>query len=131
MSRRLYRVLLYFYPSAFRARFGRDMEATFADDLADAKNRGRVAVTGLWARALAQAILLGAEARFAALLKTSRDHPSYMSTFLKDLRFAARTFTRRPSLPIIAVLTMALGIVRIDLQGSDSRTLTCFSNHLA
>ncbi|MFB3111699.1 MAG: hypothetical protein ACE10G_06695, partial [Gemmatimonadales bacterium] len=31
-----------------------------------------------------------------------------MSTFIQDLRFAARTFTRNPSFTLVAVITMAL-----------------------
>ena len=33
-----------------------------------------------------------------------------MSTFIQDIRFAARTFTRNPSFTLVAVITMALGI---------------------
>jgi hypothetical protein len=66
VSRGLYRLFLHCYPAAFRLRFGRDMEETFDQDLADAKNRGSLAVAGLWARALVQAVLLGVEGRFTA-----------------------------------------------------------------
>ena len=111
MSHRLYRLFLRCYP----ARFGRDMEETFEQDLAQAKNRGSLTVVGLWARALVQAILLGVEERFTA--SVAPDGPpelfgsrSYMSTFLQDVRFAVRTFTRNPSFTIVAVVTMALGI---------------------
>ena len=117
MTRRLYRVLLRCYPPTFRARFGRDMEETFADDLAHAKETGAVAVAGLWMRSLIQALLLGAEERFAAGVGATDATPeffgqsrSYMSTFIQDVRFAVRTFTRSPSFTIVAVVTMALGI---------------------
>ena len=75
MSRRFYRIILHFYPHAFRARFGRDMEETFDADLEDARTCGALAVSGLWARTLGQAVLLGAEARFAPIISTSREHP--------------------------------------------------------
>ena len=117
MSRGLYRLFLRCYPAAFRIRFGRDMEETFGQDLADAKNRGSLAVAGLWVRALVQAILLGVEERFTATSVASGSPPelfeesrSYMSAFLQDVRFAVRTFTRNPSFTIVAVVTMALGI---------------------
>ncbi len=117
MSRRLYRLFRRCYPAAFRARFGRDMEETFDQDLADAKNRGSLAVAGLWARALVQAILLGAEERFMATSVAPNRPPelfeesrSYMSTFIQDVRFAVRTFARNPSFTTVAVITMALGI---------------------
>ena len=117
MSRGLYRLFLRCYPAAFRIRFGRDMEETFGQDLADAKNRGSLAVAGLWVRALVQAILLGVEERFTATSVASGSPPelfeesrSYMSSFLQDVRFAVRTFTRNPSFTIVAVVTMALGI---------------------
>ena len=117
MSRGLYRLFLRCYPAAFRIRFGRDMEETFGQDLADAKNRGSLAVAGLWVRALVQAVLLGVEERFTATSVASGSPPelfeesrSYMSAFLQDVRFAVRTFTRNPSFTIVAVVTMALGI---------------------
>ena len=117
MSRGLYRLFLRCYPAAFRIRFGRDMEETFDQDLAQAANRGSLAVAALWARALVQAILLGVEERFTATSVASGSPPelfeesrSYMSSFLQDVRFAVRTFTRNPSFTIVAVVTMALGI---------------------
>ena len=117
MSRGLYRLFLRCYPAAFRIRFGRDMEETFDQDLAQAANRGSLAVAALWARALVQAILLGVEERFTATSVASGSPPelfeesrSYMSAFLQDVRFAVRTFTRNPSFTIVAVVTMALGI---------------------
>lgn len=93
------------------------MEDTFADDLSNAKARGRLPVAGLWARALGQAIVLGSEERLTATFVTENSPPelfeqsrSYMSSFLQDVRFALRTFTRNPSFTTVAVVTMALGI---------------------
>ena len=117
VSRRLYRLILHCYPSAFRARFGPDMEDTFAADLEQAKGRSLLAVAGLWGRALVQAMLLGAEERFTATFVASHGPPelfeqsrSQMSTFFQDIRFAVRTFMRNPSFTMVAVITMALGI---------------------
>lgn len=93
------------------------MEETFAADLVDAKGRGGAAVAGLWIRALGQTVLLGAEARVAAIMAAAvvpwdilTQPRSSMNTLLQDVRFAVRTFTRNPSFTVVVVATMALGI---------------------
>lgn len=49
---RVYRVLLAFYPSGFRAEFGDEMHVVFADTLADAKTVGWFRTVNLFAREL-------------------------------------------------------------------------------
>ncbi len=53
MMLRLYRTLLYLYPSWYRRRFGRDMAEMFADELSAARLLGMTKVIRLSVRALA------------------------------------------------------------------------------
>jgi hypothetical protein len=55
-SCRVYRVMLYVYPSRLRAEFGEDMLSVFEQQLLDARSAGgRLEVCRIWARALWEA----------------------------------------------------------------------------
>ena len=61
---RLYGGLLRVYPAAFRARFGRDMRATFAEDYQRARGRKRRGRAAFWIRTAFEAVCYGLSERF-------------------------------------------------------------------
>ncbi len=121
---------LHLLPEEHRRTVADDMRHDFDRAQADAMDRGgRPALTRLWIRELFG--LLGAafrarrpdawsrrtepgspndaRARYTHADSTLRHRPT-MDTIASDLRFAARTFVRRPGLLLLAVLTLSLGI---------------------
>ena len=98
----LARVLLRLYPRAFRERYGPEIEATWAAELAGA-GPGRRA----WIRVRGAVDLLAGALR--EWIRRGREGGG-MGTITADLRYAVRSLTRRPGLTGAAVLTLALGI---------------------
>ncbi len=98
----LARMLLRLYPRPFRERYGPEIEATLAADVAAAGPAHRV-----WIRARAGADLLAGALR--EWIRRGREGGG-MGTITADLRYAVRSLTRRPGLTGAAVLTLALGI---------------------
>ena len=55
LAMRVYQFLLHLFPPSFRARFGGDLTDVFADRLAAARRRGRIAILSFWLRTTAEA----------------------------------------------------------------------------
>ena len=89
-----YRALLRLYPSSFRAEYGREMTAVFANELRDAPGPGARAL--LWCRAIADIV--------------SNALPVHADILRQDLRYAARTLVRMPGFSATVILVAALGI---------------------
>ncbi len=93
MASRVYRLMLFLLPKAFRLEYGDEMAAVFADRRRQADWRSR---WWLWLEVLLDIVVTAA-----------REH---LDILRRDLRCAARTFRRSPGYAAIAVLTMTLGI---------------------
>ncbi len=91
---RLYRALLHFCPSAFRAEYGEEMCAIFSARRADASSP--LAAVVLWLETVAD-LLITAAAAHADVLR-------------RDLRYGVRTLGRSPGFAATAILVTALGI---------------------
>ena len=108
-STRVFRFLLRLYSSRFHHAYGAEMEQVFRRRLARAKDRGTAAFVCELTRAYTDLIASAISERFAAPANTiARD--SMYATFARDLKFAARTFLRRPAFFATVVLTLGLGI---------------------
>jgi putative ABC transport system permease protein len=105
-ARSTHRGLLRLSPAA-RAGYAPQMQATFDAIVARASRRGRLAVLAVLARESAGLILSRGE-RAAGPPPAQRS--PFMRNLSQDVRFAFRTFKRRPAFTIAVVATIALGI---------------------
>ncbi len=111
MSARVYRLLLFWFPRAFRRRFGGDMADLFADRLREARARGPIAVVALWRGTFADIAAHGLSERRAASRRTTGFRGTVMlQTFIQDVSFALRAFRRRSGFTAVVLVTLALGI---------------------
>ena len=99
---RLYAALLRLFPRAFRERYGADMADFFADRWRAARRRGRVAALWLLVGTVADLVVHAAAER--------RGRRGFMDQIAQDVRFAVRSFARRPGFAAVALVTIALGI---------------------
>jgi putative ABC transport system permease protein len=90
---RLFRLLLHLYPASFRAEYGAEMSAIFAERRREA---GGPAVAGLWLETIADVVVNATKAQADVLRQ--------------DLAFSARTLRRAPGFALTAVMVAALGI---------------------
>jgi putative ABC transport system permease protein len=109
-SRRLYGWLLRVYPADFRERFRHDLEADFGELVA---THGRAAAWRRVLRDLARSLRtthVDAQVERQRLAHLDPTGDSQISTFLFDVRHAARALLRAPVFTIVTVATLALGI---------------------
>jgi putative ABC transport system permease protein len=90
---RFYRLLLRLYPASFRAEYGDEMMAVFAQASADASPIGRI---GLLLGAIADEVLNALALHWGILIQ--------------DVRYTARTLIRTPGFALTAILVTALGV---------------------
>jgi putative ABC transport system permease protein len=90
---RIYRLLLYLYPTSFRADYGDEMAAIFRVRLRDARSVERLT---LWC-AVFQEVIMNAPAAHWDILK-------------QDLRYTVRTLGRSRGFALTAILVTALGV---------------------
>jgi predicted permease len=111
-ARRAYRLLLRAWPAEHRERFGAEMEDAFlALRRRDVARWGRPGAVACWVGALSDALTQGPALRWKGPSgQRKRGGTEIMGTFIADVRFALRGFTKRPVFAATAVLTMALGI---------------------
>ena len=91
---RFYRMLLHLYPASFRAEYGAEMSAIFAQRRGEAI--GRLGLAALWVETVADVVANAARAQADVLRQ--------------DLAFSARTLGRAPGFALTAVTVAALGI---------------------
>ncbi|MBA3522160.1 MAG: ABC transporter permease [Gemmatimonadales bacterium] len=91
---RLYRALLRLYPASFRAEYGGEMCAVFAQRRRSVS--GALPTILLWANSIADLIFNAAAAHWDVLRQ--------------DLRYTARSLGRTPGFALTAVLVVALGV---------------------
>jgi len=106
---RLYRALLFLLPADMRDRDAAEIEALFADELSAARSSGLLAQ--LWF-AIASTLDIARRAPYEHWRRRGRrpNEESTMRSFVADLRFAVRSFTRQPGPTALIVLTLALGV---------------------
>jgi len=90
----LYRLFLYLYPAGFRAEYGEEMTAVFAEKRRRARNIFQV--TAVWMEAVYDII------RHAV--------PLHLDALRQDLRYTLRSLHRAPGFAATVILVSALGI---------------------
>ncbi len=91
---RLYRVLLHLYPSAYRAEYGREISAVFADQLSRAS--GVSAKLQLWLGAIAEIVHNAVALHFEIAAR--------------DFRLAFRSLRGSPGFTVTALLLIVIGV---------------------
>lgn len=102
---RVHRWLLVLYPPAFRARFGAELEATFASAWRRARSRGGASA----GRFLVVALIDVVVSAWGERRERHGGRPPWGGT-AQDLRHAVRGLRRRPGFAAAVIATLALGI---------------------
>src|SRR5262245_43153057 len=111
---RIYRALLYAFPSHFRQRFGGQMtdylRDRWNDELRDANawQSLRFCVRA-WLDLLAAALTERTARGFSLRNSPSSSGDSMLQTLLQDLRFSGRMLRKNPVLAAVAITVIALG----------------------
>ena len=106
----LVRIVLRTFPSAFRERFGDEMEEHFHEVMAQRPGPGRTRAGGV---ALGRLGVQGLAERVAPTLAADRHREPRrwgVEGWARDVRLAVRSLTRRPGWAAVAIVTVALGI---------------------
>jgi putative ABC transport system permease protein len=109
LSERVFHLLLHLLPVDMRDRHGGEIEALFADEIAAARARGRLAHARL---VIAAAWDIARRAPYEHWRRRGRrpNEDSPMRSFFADLRFATRSFSRQPGPTALILLTLTLGV---------------------
>jgi len=102
---RLYRLLLRLYPREFRAHYGRAMADFHRDRLRAARAAGE-SLTVLWLLTVVDTLRSAASEWVRPFISGD----SMLDTIAQDVRFAVRSFGRRPAFTAIVIATIALGV---------------------
>ena len=107
-AERVYRLLLRLFPADFRDRFGPDLFDLFRDKHRAAAARGRLSLVMLWIRMVPDAVISALAERL--MWAAGQLRGAAMEGLLQDVRYALRVMARRPTLSLVIILTLALGI---------------------
>ena len=109
LSARLFRALMHVLPEDMRDRDGSEIEAMFLDELEAARSGGRSARARLL---VAAAWDVARRAPYEHWRRRGRrtNQESAMRSFIADLRFAVRSFSRQPGPTALILMTLGLGI---------------------
>jgi len=106
-AERVYRALLWLYPSEFRDRFGDELTDFFRDRLRHERIDLR-----FWARTVTDVVTAATHERFSRPRQpffTPRPRDSMLTALWQDLRFSVRMLRKSPVMTTIAVAIIALG----------------------
>jgi predicted permease len=128
-SVRCYRIAVWTFPRAFRARFGDQLISAFADAVTEHHARqGLRGIARLWRRTLADLVRHAPAEHWSAwsgrplALSAPKNQPMsggfrdrarvapQIESFVQDVRFAGRTLIRTPWISLALVATIGLGI---------------------
>ena len=120
---RLFQMLLWLYPAAFRRRYHAELLATFEALRHEPQHRGVRGGFRLWMHLIHDVTASAGRQRMRQARDRWREatgggapapppHPkrSEMDTLIQDVRYALRQFVRRPAFAAIAVISLALAI---------------------
>ena len=118
---RLFAILVYLYPPAFRRRYGAELMWFFRKHRADSRFAGRRGAMRFWRHTIGD-LARTATAEWVTAVR-SLDRPRWES-FVHDTRYAIRSLRRTPGFTMTVVLTLTIGIgAAASMYGVMSRLL--------
>ena len=108
---RLFALLLFLFPRAFREVYGDDMRDVFVDQWQDTRrSAGARGVLRLWLRTIVRMIAAAWAEHRTARRASQRDRLPAVESLIADLRLARRSLTRSPLFTLVAVGALSLGV---------------------